>query len=178
MPEVFEALLRYQEKGKVRYIGFSNLLSSDFREATGTGKAVSAQLRYGLSFQRSSSDLEIYHDRHGLGTLVYGVLGRGLLSGKYHKDSRFGEGDTRAEDPDFRDNLDRNAGIIEGVKEVAAKYRKTPSQVAIRWVLENPSVTCALVGIKTAEQVSENAGAVGWCLEKEDREYLSLLRPA
>ena len=172
---VFEFLLRLQEEGKIRFIGCSNIPISVFHKTSGSGNVVSAQLQFSLVFRQSMKDLAVYHGQQGMATLVYSVLARGLLSGKYGQGSRFGERDTRGTDPDFRKNLDLNAAIIEGVKEVAAKYRKTPSQVAIRWVLENPSVSCALVGIKSEKQALENAGAVGWHLEEEDRQYLNSL---
>ena len=172
---VFEALLRLREEGKIRFIGCSNIPSSDFSRISGSGNVVSSQLKLSIVSRQSMKDLTEYHGRHGMTTLVYSVLARGLLSGKYGKGSRFGEHDTRGTDPDFRKNLDRNSEIIEGVKKVAAKYRKTPSQVAIRWVLEQPSVSCALVGVKTEEQVAENTGAAGWRLEKGDHEYLGAL---
>ncbi|PWB68395.1 MAG: general stress protein [Deltaproteobacteria bacterium] len=175
LPAVFETLLRLQEEGKIRYIGCSNLPISDFRRIPGSGKMDSAQLPFSLVFRQTTRDLADYQGQQGIATLVYGVLARGLLSGKYGQASRFGERDTRETDPEFRKNLVRYAGIVENVIKMATKYRRTPSQVAIRWVLEQPSVSCALVGVKTEEQVSENAGAVGWRLEKEDREYLDFL---
>ena len=63
--------------------------------------------------------------------------------------------------------------MIDALKCVAERYNKTPSQVAIRWVLDNPAVTCALSGIKKAEQIVENSGALGWKLNEEDRNFLS-----
>jgi myo-inositol catabolism protein IolS len=175
LADVFAALVRFQEEGKIRHIGCSNIPSSVFREIAGLGKVVSAQLQFSLGFCKSWNDLAAYQERHGMATLVYGVLMRGLLSGKYGRGASFGERDTRGEDPNFREEIDRNARIVEGIKKISSKYRKSPSQVAIRWVLENPIVSCALVGIKSDEQASENAGAVGWHIEKEDWDYLRSL---
>ena len=175
LSDVFDALFRLREEGKIRHIGCSNIPRSVFRDTIRSGKIDSAQLQYSLAYQDSSHDLVAYRGQDKMATLVYGVLARGLLSGKYGKNSIFGEGDTRGEDSSFRENTDRNLLIVHGVRKVSEKYRKTPGQVAIRWVLENPSVSCTLVGVKSEEQVLENAGAVGWCLEKEDRDYLGSL---
>jgi aryl-alcohol dehydrogenase-like predicted oxidoreductase len=175
LSDVFDALFRLREEGKIRHIGCSNIPSSVFRDTIISGKIDSAQLQYSLAYQDSSQDLVAYRGQDRMATLVYGVLARGLLTGKYGKNSIFGEGDTRGEDSNFRENMDRNSLIVHAIRKVSAKYRKTPGQVAIRWVLENPSVSCALVGVKSEEQVLENAGAVGWFLEKEDRDYLGAL---
>jgi len=173
--DVFAALVRRQEEGKIRYIGCSNIPSSVFHDIVGSRKVISAQLQFSLGYCQSLNDLAAYRQEHGMTTLVYGVLMRGLLSGKYGRGASFGGRDTRAEDPYFREEMVRYARIVEGVKKISSKYRKSPSQVAIRWVLENPIVSCALVGIKSEEQVLENAGAVGWHLEREDWDYLSSL---
>ena len=175
LSEVFDALFRLREEGKIRHIGCSNIPSLVFGDVIKSGNIDSAQLQYSLAYQDSSQDLVAYRGQDKMATLVYGVLARGLLTGKYGKNSIFGEGDTRGEDSNFRENMDRNSLIVHGIRKMSAKYRKTPTQVAIRWVLENLSVSCALVGVKSEEQVLENAGAVGWYLEKEDRDYLGSL---
>lgn len=175
LPDVFEALHRLREEGKIRQVGCSNIPSGAFAGGMGVPGPVSAQVRFGLAHRRRSADLEEFHARHGMATLVYGVLARGLFSGKYGKDASFGESDTREKDPDFRERFDRNSAILEGIRTVAGKYGRTPGQVAIRWALEHDFVTCALVGAKSGSQVRENAGALGWSLKKEDRDYLDSL---
>ena len=175
LQDIFEALYRFQEEGKVRHIGCSNIPSSVFREVAVSGKVVSTQLQFSLGCCLSSSDLVAYQKQYGMATLVYGVLMRGLLSGKYGRESRFGENDTRGEPPDFTDTMERCEVIVDALKKVADRYGKTPSQVAVRWVLENPWVSCALVGIKDEQQVLENSGAVGWRMDKQDWDYLSSL---
>jgi aryl-alcohol dehydrogenase-like predicted oxidoreductase len=108
-----------------------------------------------------------------MSVIVYGVLGRGLFSGKYGSDSEFGEDDTRAKDKDFSgEDLRRNLNIVEALKVLAEKHNKSPVQVAIRWALDLSFITCALVGAKTATQINENCGSVGWMLNKKEREAL------
>ena len=175
LSDVFEALCRFREEGKIRHIGISNTPSSRFTDSAGAAEVVSSQLEFSIASQDSLDDLASFRESHGIATLAYGVLARGLLSGKYNQDSRFGENDTRGRDPGFREKMERSKGIVEGLKRVSAKYGKTLSQVATRWVLENPCVSCALIGIKVEQQVLENIGAVGWHMEKDDRDYLGSL---
>jgi aryl-alcohol dehydrogenase-like predicted oxidoreductase len=175
LSDVFEALNRIQEEGKIRFIGCSNIPSPEFRDSSAARNVVSAQLQFSLVYRQSSKDLDVYHQEYGMATMAYGVLTRGLLSGKYGKNSSFAERDTRRTDPGFLENLACNDAVIERIRNVSTKYNKTACQVAIRWVLENPSVSCALVGIKSQEQIIENAGAVGWSLNKEDTDYLDSL---
>ena len=109
----------------------------------------------------------------GISVLAYSVIGRGVFSAKHDKNTQFARNDTRAKDYDFlgaryRDNI----LIAKRLREIGKRYGKSGAQVAIRWVLENPHITCALTGIKNRKQVSENVGALGWSLDKNDIELI------
>ncbi len=81
------------------------------------------------------------------GFIAYDVLARGLLGGRYSASTRFGKRDLRARDDRFSP---------ESFSQNLESARRMPSAVAaIRGVLENPSVSCALVGIKTLAQAEE-----------------------
>ncbi len=55
---------------------------------------------------------------------------------------------------------------------IATKYRKTPAQVAINWVLSHP-FTIAIIKATNGTHINENIGALGWELEKEDLEMIT-----
>ena len=46
-----------------------------------------------------------------------------------------------------------------------AETGKTVSQVALRWVLQRPSIVSIVVGARNEAQLKENLGAVGWSLD-------------
>jgi aryl-alcohol dehydrogenase-like predicted oxidoreductase len=54
------------------------------------------------------------------------------------------------------------------LRPLAAKYGKSLPQFALRWTLSNPVVGTALVGFRTAAEVSENLGALGWEIGSAD----------
>jgi aryl-alcohol dehydrogenase-like predicted oxidoreductase len=109
-----------------------------------------------------------------MGIIVYGSLARGLFSGHYGLDVTFVGNDTRGKDENFQgEKLKINLQWLDRIKEIGIAYHKSPSQTAIRWVLENGNVTCAMVGVKKAVQIEENVGAIGWRLNKEDFQFLS-----
>ena len=60
------------------------------------------------------------------------------------------------------------------VQTIGAAHGRTGVQVAIRWILDNPDVTCALTGIKTVEQVEENV-VTDWKLPPEDRDLIDAM---
>jgi aryl-alcohol dehydrogenase-like predicted oxidoreductase len=90
------------------------------------------------------------------------------VTGKYSPDNR-PRGDLRENDPLFHpDNLrEINSKLIPVIKELSAKYGKSPAQIALNWLIMHDNVV-PIPGAKSPEQVVENAGATGWRLSDED----------
>ena len=103
----------------------------------------------------------------GLGVVVWSPLGGGFLTGKYRPGERTVRG-TRSEEgwayPEdfFAANADES---LQCLLEVAAEAGRTPSQVALRWALEQPAVTSVIAGARTLEQFADNVQAAGWTLD-------------
>ena len=100
--------------------------------------------------------------------LAWSPLAKGALTGKYvEKPPRFE--DVRASDPLFHEaNFPAVAGFNELLIEIAAKYDKTPAQVALNWLLTTSQTVIPIPGAKNPEQAAQNAGAAGWRLKFED----------
>src|SRR5207302_2861377 len=62
----------------------------------------------------------------------------------------------------------RNLQAVEELKTLAARYRKTLPQFALRWTLSDPVVSTALVGFRQPTEVEENLGALGWTISTAD----------
>ena len=69
----------------------------------------------------------------------------------------------------------RNLRIVDGLKEIAAEYGKTVTQLVINWTATYPGVTAPIVGAKRPSQVVENVGGVGWTITDEDRARIDCL---
>jgi aryl-alcohol dehydrogenase (NADP+) len=68
--------------------------------------------------------------------------------------------------------------VAERVIEVAAKYGKTPAQIAVAWLLHKPGVTSPVVGVSKVSQLEQLVAAVEIELAEEDIDYLEeLYRP-
>ena len=171
--QIMETLDGCRQSGKVRYVGCCNFDMDFIEAARSCGELVSLETLYNVKKRENESRMaQCFH--HQMGVVAYEVLGRGLFSGKFAADSGFGDNDTRVRDPEFQDKeLERNIKISRVLAEVGLRHGKSAAQIAIRWVLEKPFVTCALIGAKTAAQVEENAGAVGWSLDREDLDRLN-----
>jgi aryl-alcohol dehydrogenase-like predicted oxidoreductase len=64
--------------------------------------------------------------------------------------------------------LSRNLRLVETLRVTGDRYNATPGEIAIAWTLRNPAVTGAIVGVRSAEQVSGIADAAEIHLSAED----------
>ncbi len=150
--EVAAALGRLKKEGKIRWAGVSNMNVEQMGAYRDLFDVASLQPHYNL-LAREVEDRELpYCLQHRIGVIPYSPLYRGLLTGKYARDHVFkdsrGEYDlyTGGAFPRMLEALDETAKIAEGLGLSMA-------QLAIRWVLTNPAVTSAIVGIKTPEHI-------------------------
>jgi len=171
--ETMETLLKCRESGKIQHLGCCNFPLPLIRDATSVCELVSIQVEFGVGRLQNMALLRDCHQSQHMGTIIYGVLGRGIYSGKYDFDSQFGENDTRDRDEQFKgERLIRNLGTVEGLRKIGTLYRRPPAQVAVRWAIESPFVTSAIVGMKNAEQVRDSVEALDWELEPEHFRWL------
>ena len=174
--DTLEVLIKAREAGKIRYIGVSNFSIAHISQAYQFVELASVQLGYNL-LDHSTSDEIVKHCRElNTGVIAYGALAQGLLTGKYGLAANFGNDDRRSRLIQFQKaELHKNLEIVNNLREIGDRYHKSPAQVAIRWVLDQPSVTCAAIGIKTSDQVEENVASTDWRLGQEDADYLGAL---
>lgn len=171
--DVMEALLKCRDAGKILHIGCCNFSEDLVLRASKIGRVESSQCLYNLTKRQNENIIKYSSEELNMSVFAYGVIGRGVFSAKYNKDSRFGENDTRINDSDFQGaQYSKNILIAEKLSEIGKKYGKSSAQVAIRWVLENPNITSAITGVKNKKQVSENVGSIGWSLDQNDMELI------
>jgi aryl-alcohol dehydrogenase-like predicted oxidoreductase len=176
LKETLEALKKCQEAGKISYIGCSNFSAELIACAQQVHRLESLQAPYSLVDRGIEGELLSCCARFEMGVVAYNPLAQGLLSGKFGPEVRFGSDDVRNRSKYFQPGeFEKNLRVVTRLRKVARHYGKTPAQVALRWVLDHPLLTCVIPGIKKPEQIEENAGAAtGWELARQDREWLAL----
>jgi len=167
-----KALERLVVQGVVRYLGVSNYpvaLVEDLRANLSVTDIVSMQYRFNLVERWSEEELIPYAEANDLAFIPWSPLAKGALSGKYNLENIKEFKDLRLNDPVFNEeNFSKVMPLVNRLVEIAGKYGKTPSQVALNWLVNYSPVIIPIPGAKTPEQVSENAGAIGWRLSYED----------
>ena len=138
-----------------------------------------AQYCWNMFDRRMDQEILPYCREHNMGVMAYGSLAYGLLSGTFHADMTFDEGDWRARQGRMGginlfqtmfgpDHFPNNIKAVEELKGLAAGYNKSLPQFALRWTLSHPAVSTALVGCRKAAEVEDNVGALGWDIRQAD----------
>lgn len=167
--ETMEAVSRLIEQGKVRYAGVCNYSAELVRVAAGSINLVSNQVPYSMVKRDIEKETVPYCIDHNIAILAYSPLERGLLTGKMKPGYTFGADDHRASLYYFKDeNLKRVDAFLEDIKPMADEKNVTIGQLILRWTVEQPGITIALVGARNAKQALENAASMDIQLSKDE----------
>ena len=160
--EAVGALAELQGEGKIRHIGVSNFNAQQMQRALNVAPIASLQPPYSLVATEVEDSILPFALEHKIGVIVYSPMASGLLSGAMTRERIAGlpEDDWRKNSPNFEEPLlSRNLRLVETLREIGQRYKATPGEVAVAWTLRNPAVTGAIVGVRSAQQVSGIAGA-------------------
>ena len=169
---------RLVEEGKVRYIGVSNFNVSQMERIKKIHPIASLQPPYSMLKRGIEAEILPYCAENNIGVIVYSPMQKGLLTGAVTKErvAQFAPDDHRRNDPQFQEpELSVNLELVEKLRGIAAKYGKTPAQLAVAWVLRRPEVTSAIVGIRRPSQIEEIVPAADFDISQEDLELIERL---
>jgi aryl-alcohol dehydrogenase-like predicted oxidoreductase len=169
--EGWSAMAELKAAGKVRYIGVSNFNVSQIQRAQAIAPITSLQPPYSMLVRGVESEILPYCRENNIGVISYSPMRNGLLSGGMTKErvANFPEDDFRRRLPDFQEpKLSRNLELVEHLRAIGSKHDRSPGEVAIAWVLSNPAVTGAIVGLRSASQVDGVIGAADLCLNPDE----------
>ncbi|HEY3471161.1 MAG TPA: aldo/keto reductase [Amycolatopsis sp.] len=156
--ETLSALTDLLRSGKVRAIGTSQSLASDIVEAQwvaerrGLARFRTEQSAYSILNRGVEREVFPLAQRFGMGTLIWGPLGQGLLTGRVRKG---GENDLRRA-PLLRHLTDeRRLDVVEELVPLAAEAGLPMTHLAMAFVIAHPGVTSALLGPRTMPQLDD-----------------------
>ena len=172
--ETMEAVAKLIEQGKVRYAGVCNYNVALMEEAGKYIPIVSDQMPYSMVKRGIEQEVIPYCIENKKAILAYSPMERGLLTGKMKPGYTFGKGDHRAAGRFFKDeNLKRIAAFLDKIKPLADEKKATLGQLVVRWTLEQPGITIALVGARNAKQATENAKASDITLTENELTFIT-----
>ena len=171
--EVMRALDDMVRAGKILYAGISDTpawivsRANMLAELRGWTPFVGLQIRYSLIDRAVERDLLPMARALDIAVTPWGALGTGILSGKYNREGGSGRVSTWGPiDP-------KKLAVAEEVIKIAAEIGRTPAQVALNWVRQQPGVIIPIVGAKTLPQVQDNLACLDFKLSDEHVQHLS-----
>ena len=175
LEETMAAMDAIQQAGKTRLVGVSNFDVALLEQCRKLRPIDVLQVGYNLFDRRMEREVFACCREHGIGVMAYGSLAYGLLTGGFTEDTAFEPADWRSNGVAFGqpilrgDNFRHNVGLVNRLRdEVARPKGLTVAQLALAWVLRNPTVTTAMVGARVPAEIEENVGAAGVSLSDAD----------
>ena len=154
------ALAQLVQKGKVRWIGLSEVAEATLRRAHAVHPISAVQTEYSLTCRHVESGILSACQELGVGFVAYSPLGRGMLSGGLVRGTAFQAGDVRLGIPRFSaEHLDSNLVFADEFGDAARELGLTPSQLALAWVLAQAEHIVTIPGTRRAARLHENMQA-------------------
>jgi len=154
--------------GYVRHIGLSEVGAATLRRAAAVHPIADLQLEYSLMSRGIEAEILPTARELGVAVTAYGVLSRGLLSGRVP--SSDAKGDIRViRMPRFaKGNLERNLDLVETLRRIGEQKGATPAQLAIAWLRSRGPDIVPVLGARRREQLAEALGALDLSLDADD----------
>ena len=171
LEEGWATLSKLKEQGKVRWIGVSNFSVAQMKRAQAVAPITSLQPPYSMLRRAIEEEVLPYALDNGIGVINYSPMVSGLLTGSMTAErvAAFPADDWRRRAVEFNEpRLSRNLRLVELLREIGHGHGVSPGVVAVAWTLRHPAITAAIVGGRSASQVTGLAPALDFRLSDEE----------
>ncbi|RYZ34436.1 MAG: aldo/keto reductase [Myxococcaceae bacterium] len=176
LEETMLAFADIVRQGKALYIGVSEWTAEQITAGAKLARElhvpfVSNQPQYSMLWRVIESKVVPASDAEGMGQIVWSPLAKGVLTGKYQP-GQPPPADTRAATKQgamFMTSFmtDDVLTRVQQLKPLAKEAGLSLAQLSIAWVLQNKSVSSAIIGATRPEQVLDNVKATGVKLDAD-----------
>ncbi len=176
--ETMQALHDVVKSGKVRYLGASSMFAWQFAmlqfaaERHGLTKFVSMQNHYNLAYREEEREVIPFCRATGVGLMPWSPLARGFLAGTRSRDDKAQQGaSVRANTDDIAQKYyyrDADFAVVDAVTALAAERGVSNATLAYAWLMNQPGVSCPIVGASRPEQLDDVLAALDLKLTPEE----------
>jgi aryl-alcohol dehydrogenase-like predicted oxidoreductase len=183
--EVMRALDDLVRQGKILHIGLSDTPAWVVAEGQAVAKLrgwtqVSAiQVHHNLVERTSEADMLPMAWQYGITPLAWSPLAGGVLSGKYSREdlqdtNKVKDGSARKEVLETIGQLnERSLSIVDVVKQIATEVNRSPSQVSLNWLVQQPSKPIPIIGARKVSHLEDNIASLDFTLSSEQIDRLN-----
>ena len=167
----WEALARFREQGKIRWIGVSNFSIEQMIRAQKIAPITSLQPPYSMLRRAIEAEILPFAQANGIGVINYSPMLSGMLAGTMTAEriAALPAEDWRRKTVEFNEpRLSRNLRLVELLREIGSRHGVSPGVVAVAWTLHHPAINAAIVGGRSAKQVEGVAPALTFKLSEPE----------
>jgi aryl-alcohol dehydrogenase-like predicted oxidoreductase len=173
MEDVAGAVKELIQAGKVRHFGLSEAGVQSIRRAHAVQPVAALQNEYSLWWRTPEDEVIPTLEELGIGLVAYSPLGKGFLTGKMSKDTKFASNDFRSQLPRFSaDAMKTNQAFVDLLESIAQEKKATPAQIALAWLLAQKPWIVPIPGTTKLSRLEENLGATSVELTAEDLRHI------
>lgn len=176
--DALKYMAELQAEGKIKHLALTNFDTEHLQIITDAGiKIVSNQVQFSLVDRRPEVNMIQFCQQHDIKLFTYGTVCGGLLSEKYlGKQEPRGFDLTTASLRKYKNMIDTWGGwrlfqeLLSALKQIADKYSVTIPNVAVRYILDQPTVAGVIVGARlgVSEHIEDNTKVFNFTLDTED----------
>jgi len=171
--ETVGAIAECIDAGWVRHLGLSEVGADTVRRAHAVHPVADVQLEYSLMSRGPEAAILPALRELGIAVTAYGVLCRGLLSGRWSADRTLDPDDWRAHAPRFTaTNVEVNLALVEALTRIADPLGASAAELAMAWVLSRGDDIVPVIGARTPDQLEGALRAVQ--LELDDAQLAAI----
>src|SRR6059036_1757573 len=157
------------QQGKVKHFGLSEAGVQTIRRAHAVQPVAALQSEYSLWSREPEVEVIPTLEELGIGFVPFSPLGKGFLTGKISKNTKFDKIDFRNIVPRFTaENRKANQALVDMLGRFAQEKKATPAQIALAWLLAQKPWIVPIPGTTKLHRLEENIGAVDVKLTPDD----------
>jgi len=166
--ESWAAMQALIQEGKVRYGGLSNHTIELMQRAMAVAPITSNQHQYSLLNRAIERDVLPFSQQHNIGVLCWSPLASGYLTDGFDLESLDPDDFRRRRAYAQEPALSRLKQLRATLQSIAQDHHKKLIDLAIAWVLRQPAVTGAIIGIRNPKEALEMSGGLNWKLTHQE----------
>ena len=167
--EVAGAVKDLIQQGKVKHFGLSEAGAQTVRRAHAVQPVTALQSEYSLWWREPEAEVLPTLEELGIGLVPFSPLGKGFLTGKIDENTTFDASDFRNVVPRFTPEARKaNQAFVDFIREIAARRKVTPAQIALAWLLAQKPWIVPIPGTTKLHRLIENTDAAAVELTPDD----------
>ncbi|HLP87172.1 MAG TPA: aldo/keto reductase [Nostocaceae cyanobacterium] len=183
--DALKYMAELQTEGKIKHLALTNFDTEHLQIITEAGiKIVSNQVQFSLVDRRPQVNMIKFCEQHNIKLFTYGTVCGGLLSEKYVNRREPGNFELNtASLRKYKNMIDAWGGwelfqqLLATLKKIADKYQVSIANVAVRYILDQPTVGGVIVGARlgVSEHIADNSQVFNFSLDSEDINAIDLI---